>query len=200
MGEKRWLWTAVVTGAVMIGVLFARQDRTQAPVQPGEGWTPSNKTAPMVQPQPPAPQLPPGPQPQIQPQPPVSVYEGLLRNSKEQNKQLVLFFTAKNCGWCQKMKSEVLPNTSVQQALSQYLYYVVDLDLEPAFGKKFGITALPTLMIIDGDERVQKQQIGYMTADLLINWLGRPTQPLPNVPPPIQQRQPLLPQRRPGNG
>ncbi|MFX8397196.1 thioredoxin family protein, partial [Acinetobacter baumannii] len=72
------------------------------------------------------------------------------------------------------MKQEVLPNTMVQQALGQYLYHVVDLDLEPAFAKKFGITALPTIMILDGDERVQKQQVGYMTVDVLVNWLGRP--------------------------
>lgn len=196
MDEKKWLWTVVVTGAFLIGFLFLRQNQISS-MQPNDGWTPSNKLVPPPI-QPPTTQ-PPLPQTQPQPQSPTNVYEGLLRNAKEQNKQLVLFFTAKSCVWCQKMKAEVLPNTSVQQALSQYLYYVVDLDLEPTFGTKFGINALPTFIIVDGDEKVQRQQIGYMSADVLINWLTQQNQVLPISPPPIQHR-PLFPQRRMSNG
>lgn len=204
MTERNWLWAAIIVGGVILGSLWFKKDKgVVAPGKSSEGgWVPSKQPVPppqqqQQQQQPPLQTPPPG-QPPAQPQqPPMSVYDGLLRNAKDQNKQMVLFFTAKNCKYCEMMKKDVLPNVGVQQALNRYIYHVVDLDLEPSFGQKFNIKLLPTIMVIDGDEQIQKQTTGYMSADVLINWLGgRSTPPSPNGPIPRQQPQ-QQPQMRP---
>lgn len=201
MTKKNWLWAAIIVGGVILGSLWYKKDKgVVAPAKNNEGgWVPSKQQAP-----PGTPPVEPAPgQPPKQPAPPkqpMSVYEGLLRNAKEQNKQMVLFFTSKDCKYCEQMKRDVLPNVGVQQALNRYIYHVVDLDLEPSFGQKFNIRALPTIMIIDGNEQIQKQTVGYMSADVLINWLGgRSTPPSPNGPIPKQPLQPQPPLRRPGS-
>jgi thiol:disulfide interchange protein len=143
MNERAWLWAAVIAGGVMLGVLFARQDKNLPVDTTNNGWTPSSKSAPAFEPANQKKAIQP-----LKPQLKVNDYEGLLKIAKEQNKQLVLFFTAKHCQYCQTMKSDVLTRTAVKEALSQNLFYIVDLDKEPGFMKKYNITLLPTFLIV----------------------------------------------------
>lgn len=180
-------------GGVVIGMLLARQEPIKTPEV---NWVPNNKLIPLQEPIA-KPRIP-AKKPQatvVKTQEKINNYELLLQNAKEQNKQVVLFFTAKRCVYCQKMKDEVLPTNNVQQALKQTLFYVVDVDVEPTIGPKFNVSELPTMIIIDGNERIFKKHIGYMTSEMLINWVVQPTQPLLSVPQlnvlPQQQR-PIL--------
>lgn len=195
MTEKNWLWAAVIAGGIILGVVWSKQKEGRfTPAGPNDGWVPSQSQQPQPVP-PPVQPVPPG---KTQPPPglPATTYDGLLRQAREQNKQMVLFFTSRSCPPCERMKKDVLPNTSVQQALGNYLYYVVNYETEPAMFQKFSVQATPTIMMIDGTERMVKQNTGYMAADQLVNWLGGSARPPAQQPTqPQQQRQPL---RRPG--
>lgn len=182
MDERGWLWTAVIMGGIVLGVIWAKQDQTKNAVLPG--WVPGQQL-------PPGAVMPPGQQPATQ-------YEMWLRQSKESGKQMVVYFGRADCPPCQRMKSEVFPNAGVQSALSKYIFCVVDVNQEPALTQKYGVTVLPTYFIVDSNEKVLKQATGYMAAGQFTQWLGGQVAPPSQADPPRNQQPQQPPRRRIG--
>jgi thiol:disulfide interchange protein len=99
-------------------------------------------------------------------------YEELIKLLDNPNRPLaVLFFSAKWCGWCEKMKKETLKDDKVIKALDEYVFYIVDLDKEAKVGKKYGVSGIPAYCIIDKRERVFKKGAGYKNSSSFANWL-----------------------------
>jgi thiol:disulfide interchange protein len=99
-------------------------------------------------------------------------YEELIKLLDNPNRPLaVLFFSAKWCGWCEKMKKETLKDDKVIKALDEYVFYIVDLDKEAKVGKKYGVSGIPAYCIIDKRERVFKKGAGYKNSSSFTNWL-----------------------------
>ena len=99
-------------------------------------------------------------------------YEELIKLLDNPNKPLaVLFFSAKWCTWCEKMKKETLKNDKVIKALDRYVFYVVDLDKEGKVGKKYGVGGIPAYCIIDKREKPFRKGAGYKTPSSFVNWL-----------------------------
>ena len=99
-------------------------------------------------------------------------YEELIELLDNPNKPLaVLFFSAKWCTWCEKMKKETLKDDKVIKALDRYVFYVVDLDKEGKVGKKYGVGGIPAYCIIDKREKPFRKGAGYKTPSSFVNWL-----------------------------
>ena len=81
------------------------------------------------------------------------------------NRVLVDFF-ATWCGPC-KMLSLVMEKLDKKGIIP---IIKVDIDEEQALAEKFGITAVPTLIIFENGKEV-KRQTGFMSEDELENWV-----------------------------
>ncbi len=116
-------------------------------------------------------------------------YKEAVALAGRENKPLLLFFTAKNCPPCVKMKSELAP--SMRTVSGQIVWYEVEASVEPEVVKKYNITSTPTYIVVNGQEQVLKSGVGYKDVKSFGEWLGAPYNP-PTVPP-KQQIDPVNP-------
>jgi len=152
-------------------------------------WKPIN-IKPMV----PAEKAPaPAPQPVV----PTTPYDQALAQAKATNKKVVLFFSMEGCVWCEKMKQEVLVDSSVKNMLGQYVF--VELKDSP-IAQKYNVQSYPTCVMIDSQEKVVSQLFGYKSANEFLNWLGgqQKRQPFIINRPKANPSQPPAPRRSPG--
>ena len=131
-------------------------------------------------------------------------YKEALAAASSGNKPLLLYFISKSCVPCQKMKSELAP--SLPSVLNQLIWYDVDVEVDKEIVKKFNVTSTPTYIIVNGQEQILKNGMGYKTVTEFGNWLASPYQsptPPPNSQPPQATPPPEAPptsppsQRRP---
>ncbi len=83
------------------------------------------------------------------------------------------YFGASWCGPCVAMKTNVLSQPEVKAAMMVkfgMFITVIDVDTTPKVATEFNITALPTFLIIQGNE-VVKRNIGYMSKEPFLEWI-----------------------------
>jgi len=165
MDDKRSLLTVVV---IVLGLAIAYfylnpVNPEPTPQIPQQQW----------QPQPVPPTTPEPPQQPQQPAPPerIDSYEDAIETARALNKQVYLYFTASWCSWCKKFSSETLSSPRVQNELSSYIVYKVDVDKEKAVASKYGISGVPAHRIVDGNEKEIKSGKGYKGEAAFILWL-----------------------------
>lgn len=98
-------------------------------------------------------------------------YRAALARAKMENKQVVVFFTSRTCSWCQRMKSEVFPTSEVKTALQRFIFIEIDIDQDPKTADQWGVTALPTHVVMTADEKKVKSKVGFMSAADYSAWL-----------------------------
>ena len=99
-------------------------------------------------------------------------YEEALKMAEENDKKIFLFFTGDYCVWCKKMKSETLSDKEIQNLLSKYIVYHVDVMKEKDVRNKYNIKGIPNYFIIDKDEKVLKSGKGYKGKSSFANWIN----------------------------
>ena len=132
---------------------------------------PQPSTPPVV----PAPAPAPAPAPTPTPTPIVTnptSYTEALKIAEQTNKKIVLMFSADWCGWCKKFKTEVLTDASVQEALKNYVFFIVNADENRSIVSKFGVIGLPNFFVIDYNENRLKQKAGFMSSEEFISWVN----------------------------
>lgn len=98
-------------------------------------------------------------------------YKDAIEVSRNTNKKVYVLFTKEKCTWCDKQK-ETHNNPDVINLLKQsYIVTYVDIGKEPEIGKRYGIRSVPTNVIIDFEEKVEKKTLGYKNKDSFIKWL-----------------------------
>ena len=85
---------------------------------------------------------------------------------------VVVDFYANWCGPC-RMQGPILDEMGTGAA-GQFQVVKVDVDSEPDLAVRYGVTALPTLIIFDGGEPVEKF-VGLTTKDVLTRALKSAT-------------------------
>lgn len=92
-------------------------------------------------------------------------YDEIVLNS---GRTVLLDFYADWCGPC-KMLAPILEDISEE---SDALICKINVDDEPALARKFGITAIPTLIVIKNGE-VKNKQMGFMPKSELLEMLSK---------------------------
>lgn len=100
---------------------------------------------------------------------------------KSNSKPIFVDFTAKWCGWCKKMDKTTFRDTKVINRLSKGFYSVkMDFDSKALFSYKgaqytgkqlaeeFGVTGLPTMIVISDHLDTVNTIVGYKTGKQLL--------------------------------
>lgn len=109
--------------------------------------------------------------PQDEEQGSVSSYQDALNKAKQENKEIVLFFTADWCGNCTNMKEVTISSSKVQEALSKVIYLEIDVDDEKELVAKYKVSSIPAYFRVNTNEEVINQGKGYIKEAGFLNWL-----------------------------
>lgn len=101
----------------------------------------------------------------------VSSYKEALNKAKQENKEIVLFFTADWCGNCTSMKEVTISASKVQEALSKLIYVEIDVDNEKELVATYKVSSIPAYFRINANEEVINQGKGYIKEVGFLNWL-----------------------------
>jgi len=102
-------------------------------------------------------------------------WQDALKEARKQDKIIFVDAYAEWCGPCKRMARQVFPNPEVGRFYNQH-FINVKMDMEkgegPAFGKKYPVSAYPTLMYIDYTGEMVQQVRGARQVEGLIR-LGK---------------------------
>ncbi len=91
-------------------------------------------------------------------------FQDKVLNAKE---KILIDFKAEWCGPCKMMSSVI---DSLEDDLTSYTIYKVDVDECPNIAREYGVMSIPTLMIFD-QGKVLKSEVGFKTKDELEEFL-----------------------------
>lgn len=92
--------------------------------------------------------------------------------AKKTNKKIFVDFMATWCGPCKMLDHDVL-QTAEFKKLSQYFVFArIDVDAQPAVAQHYGITAMPTQMVLAADGSVVSQTVGYGGPERFYSWIN----------------------------
>lgn len=86
----------------------------------------------------------------------------------------LLYFTASWCPPCQQMRQTTFSQQSVASLLAPYVPVKVDIDQHPELATKYGISAVPTFVMLAGSSELARAS-GYMDERDLAEWIIRAT-------------------------
>lgn len=86
----------------------------------------------------------------------------IFKEAKNEHKLILIFGKVSWCHWCQKMESSTFPDPRVVELIHNHFVPVkVDLDEDAAVSRRYGITEIPTLIVVDEHNRELKRFHGY---------------------------------------
>jgi len=85
--------------------------------------------------------------------------------SKETGKLIIIDFVANWCQPCKMMDREYWSNPTSKTTLNNFILVKVDIDLEKGIAGKFGVTSIPNVKIIDANEYLFHEFLGYDNAE-----------------------------------
>ena len=92
-------------------------------------------------------------------------YVAALARAKEEQKPIVLDFSAEWCAPCQQMVRKVFPDPGVVELLKRFIFVTIDTDEYPALAQKFGVVGMPDIRILSPDGKEVRQLLGFHDAD-----------------------------------
>lgn len=101
-------------------------------------------------------------------------YKVALQLAQQHKRNLVLVFSANWCKPCKEMKAGVWPNHQVQEALSPFIVYFVDVDRERGVADEHGVRTIPSYGIFSvtaGQPKRLKFGSGQRSASEIVTWL-----------------------------
>lgn len=103
-------------------------------------------------------------------------YESARMAAVTAGKPLFVDVSATWCGPCQDMAQTTWKDPEVAKALDGYVSVAVDSDAQSAIADKFGVSAVPTLIVVDPNTgKIVKRAEGEMDSQSFTEWLtGKP--------------------------
>ena len=98
-------------------------------------------------------------------------YNEAMEMSQTTGKPIFLYFGAKWCGYCQKMKREVLVDDLVNNSLKSFIILKIDIDKDPELAKKYKVRTIPHYVVTSSKDVIIKQDTGYKPKNEFLNWL-----------------------------
>lgn len=102
-------------------------------------------------------------------------FDAALKQAKQENKRVLLRFTAAWCGPCRVMENQSWPSEEVVHAVNQDwipVYLDVDQASAQAAAQRYGIAAIPTIVAVDANGQVLARS-GFMSASKLSKFLSK---------------------------
>jgi thiol-disulfide isomerase/thioredoxin len=99
-------------------------------------------------------------------------FDKTLHNAAESGHPLLLDFSATWCGPCQMMARTTLQESNVVQKMGSFLKVKVDIDANAALAERFGIHAVPTFVVVNGDGEEIARTTGMADAASFDGWLN----------------------------
>lgn len=94
-----------------------------------------------------------------------------LAHAKRRHRPLFVEFRAEWCGPCKVLDETVFPDPAVKKALRSFQQVRVDTDDHPDAGNAFGVTTIPTLLLLDEDGHELGRMAGSIDRAGLLRWL-----------------------------
>lgn len=97
-----------------------------------------------------------------------------MKDAARSNRKIFVDFMASWCGPCKMLDREVLQTEDFKQNYSKsFVFLKIDVDQQPAVSSKYGITAMPTQMILDKDGNVLGKTVGYGGPGPFFNFINQ---------------------------
>lgn len=138
---------------------------------------PTNPTTPIQLPPIQPPPEPPKPiQPSVvDPENAIKNYEEAIEQSKTSHKKMFLFFSGPDCPACKEMKTKTFADPKVVENLGKYIFVEIYINKNnKPITQKYSIAkkgVIPAYAVVDENETVIKDAIGYRSPILFNNFL-----------------------------
>jgi thiol-disulfide isomerase/thioredoxin len=96
-----------------------------------------------------------------------------LEQAVREGKRVLVEFYAPWCVWCRKLEEETLRDPQVRQGTADLLHLRVNTDEDRPLADRFGVKSLPTVLLLDGSERVLGRVEGFLPPELFLSELHR---------------------------
>ena len=98
--------------------------------------------------------------------------DAALAEAKQSGKPVLVDFSAVWCPPCLAMKHDTWTDGEVARAVSaSTIPVLIDIDADPATASRFGIEAIPAVLMLDGNGRVLRTE-GFLPASGVIRFLA----------------------------
>lgn len=91
-------------------------------------------------------------------------FDKAVEKSGDQQKPIVIVFSAKWCSWCRKLDAGPMRSPEVLAVAPNYIWAKTDIDAEPFLAAVFQVRSVPAIRVINGRGETLDARSGYMTA------------------------------------
>lgn len=94
-----------------------------------------------------------------------SPIESALAIASQENKLVLVDFSAEWCIACKVLEEQVFTDATVIEALENYVFIAVDTDEFPEAAKSHNVVGMPTLIVLDPDGNELYRNVGLITPE-----------------------------------
>lgn len=93
--------------------------------------------------------------------------------AQKSNRRIFVDFMATWCGPCKRLEADVFGTDRWKALSSKFVFLRIDVDRQPQVSSKYGITAMPTQMILDKNGGVLDTTVGYANATEFFKFMDK---------------------------